>query len=108
MSPALLKVTTNLKPAFWVHDSKLPSSAVTVCGAALSIQSHSTVSPTLTLTLLGSKRPTVFGSGLSLTTWVPVPLVLPPVWLQPLLLEVPLLPPQAVKTSALPAATSAI
>src|ERR1700736_967206 len=91
-SPVLLKVTTNLKPEFWVHDSKLPSSALTVWGAVLSIQSHSTVSPTLTFTGLGSKRPTVFGSGLSLTTWVPVPLVLPPVWLQPLL-PVPLLPP---------------
>ena len=45
-----------------------------------------------------------------MTTCVPVPLVLPPVWLQPLPPELPVLPPppHAVSIRALPATTTAI
>src|SRR5712692_8160714 len=105
-----MKVTKNLAPALHRPESKVVlSSDVTLCWAELSTQSHSTVCPLVTVTVGGANVPTVFGSGLILTTWDAVPLVLPPLGVQaepppPSPLELP----HAASTRALPAATIAI
>jgi hypothetical protein len=63
----------------------------------------------LTLTVGGANVPTVFGSGLILTTWDAVPLVLPPFGVQPPVPPLSLVElPHAASTRALPATTIAI
>src|SRR6266567_7163724 len=99
-SPAVLKVTKNFAPTLHKPESKVVlSSDVTLCWASLATQSHSTVCPFVTVTVGGSNLPTVFGSGLSLTTWDAVPLVVPPLGVQA---EVPPSPPLELPHAASP------
>src|SRR2546425_1024766 len=76
------------------QESKVvPSSDVTECWTLGSCQIHSMAWPTLTVMLFGTKRPSVFGSGMTLDVSVGVA-VLAPLTVQPGWSAVPL-PPEA-------------